>query len=72
MGAPEVPRLAGVAEIAALAGGVTRQRGKQITELPGFPAPVQVLAMGPVWAEAEVKAFLAVPRKTGRPPKGGS
>lgn len=37
-----------------------------------FPRPVQVLAMGPVWAEAEVTAFLAVPRPSGRRPKTGS
>ena len=36
---------------------------------PGFPHPVQVLAMGPVWAEADVTAFLAVPRAPGRRPK---
>ena len=27
------------------------------------------LAMGPVWRETDVKAFLAVPRKAGRRPK---
>ena len=67
--AGSVPKLAGVAEIAALA-GVSRPRAGQITKLPGFPEPVQVLAMGPVWIEAEARAFLAVPRKPGRKPRG--
>lgn len=61
----QVPPLAGVAEVAALA-GLSRQRASQLTKAPGFPEPVQVLAMGPVWREAEVIAFLAIPRKPGR------
>lgn len=64
-----VPRLAGLAEIASLAGR-TRNRAWQLTHLPGFPEPVQVLAMGPVWLESDVVKFLAVPRKAGRRPKG--
>lgn len=60
-----IPRLAGVAEVAALAKR-SRARAGQITKLPGFPQPVQELAMGPVWIEAEVIEFLAVPRKPGR------
>jgi hypothetical protein len=63
-----VPKLAGVAEVAGLA-GVSRQRAAQITRLPSFPAPVQELAMGPVWIESEVTKFLATPRKPGRPSK---
>lgn len=62
------PRLAGVAEIAALASR-SRQRAAQLTKVPGFPEPVQVLAMGPVWLESQVLEFLAVPRKPGRRPK---
>lgn len=62
------PKLAGLAEIASLA-GVTRQRASQIAAHPGFPKPVDRLAMGPVWREADVKAFLDAPRKPGRRPK---
>jgi prophage regulatory protein len=65
------PRLAGLAEIAGLA-GVSRQRASQITAHPDFPEPVQRLAMGPVWLEADVKAFLATPRKPGRKPAAGA
>lgn len=61
-----IPRLAGVAEIAALA-GVSPQRADQLTKDPRFPAPAQDdLAMGRVWIEDEVKAFLATPRPPGR------
>ena len=63
-----VPRLAGVAEIAALK-GISRSRAGDITKHPGFPEPVQRLAMGPVWLEADVKTFLATPRKAGRKPR---
>jgi hypothetical protein len=63
-----IPKLAGIAEIAVL-GRVSKQRAGQIVKLPGFPVPVQELAMGPVWLEAEVSEFLATPRKPGRPPK---
>jgi len=60
-----VPKLAGLAEIASLA-GVSRQRAGQLAAHPDFPEPVQRLAMGPVWLEADVKKFLAAPRKPGR------
>ena len=61
------PKLAGLAEIAGLA-GVSRQRAGQLANHPDFPGPVQRLAMGPVWREADVKTFLATPRKPGRKP----
>ncbi len=63
-----IPKLAGLAELAGLA-GVSRQRAGQIASHPDFPEPVQRLAMGPVWRESDVRAFLAVPRKPGRRPK---
>jgi hypothetical protein len=66
--AGRIQRLAGVAEIAALA-GVSRQRADQLTSHPQFPAMVQELAMGRVWLEADVKTFLATPRPAGRPRK---
>ena len=65
------PPFAGIAEVAALA-GVSRARAGQLTQKPGFPEPLQELAMGPVWIESEVTAFLAVPRKAGRPSKGNA
>ena len=61
-------RLAGLAEIAGLA-GVSRQRASQLAGHPDFPAPIARLAMGPVWRESDVQAFLATPRKSGRRPK---
>jgi predicted DNA-binding transcriptional regulator AlpA len=60
-----IPPLAGLAEVAALA-GVSRKRAWQLTQHKAFPAPVQMLAMGPVWLESDVKTFLAVPRPAGR------
>lgn len=64
----QVPRLCGLAEVAALA-CVSRQRASQLTARADFPAPVQVLAATPVWVEADVKVFLATPRPAGRPRK---
>ena len=67
------PKLAGLAEVASLASAVygktiTRKRAWQLTQHPQFPAPVQVLAMGPVWRESDVQAFLDTPRPAGRKP----
>jgi hypothetical protein len=66
-----VPRLAGLAEVAGLASehygrAITRKRAWQLTQHPAFPKPVGDLAMGPVWLEDDVRAFLAVPRPAGR------
>jgi len=62
------PKLAGLAEVASLA-GVSRTRAGQISNHPDFPEPVQRLAMGPVWLEADVRKFLTTPRKPGRRPR---
>ena len=62
------PKLAGLAEVASLA-GVSRTRAGQLAAHPDFPAPVDRLAMGPVWRESDVTKFLATPRKAGRKPK---
>ena len=62
------PKLAGLAEVAGLA-GVSRTRAGQIAAHPDFPEPVARLAMGPVWREADVQKFLDTPRKPGRKPK---
>jgi len=45
---------AGIAELI----GRSRQRAAQITRDPGFPAPLDVLSMGPVWWRADVEAYL--------------
>jgi len=65
------PKLAGLAEIAGLA-GVSRTRAGQLAAHPDFPKPVDRLAMGPVWREDDVQKFLDAPRKPGRKPKEGS
>jgi prophage regulatory protein len=68
----KVPRLAGLAEVAALLaekserGTVSRSYAGQVAKRPDFPAPVQVLAMGPVWVEADVAKFIETPRTPGR------
>lgn len=62
------PKLAGLAEVASLA-GVSRARAGQLANHRDFPAPIQRLAMGPVWLEADVTKFLATPRKPGRRPQ---
>jgi hypothetical protein len=67
--------LAGLAEIACLARPghpFSRQRAWQLTRRPDFPEPAQVLAMGPVWREADVQKFLDTERKPGRKPKRGA
>ena len=67
-----IPKLAGLAEVAALlaerAGRakVSRSYAGQVTAHPDFPEPVQRLAMGPVWVEADVVKFLGTPRVPGR------
>lgn len=66
-----LPKLAGLAEIASLA-GVSRQRAGQLAAHPDFPGPVQRLAMGPVWRESDVLRFLATPRRPGRKTKKGA
>ena len=57
------PRLAGLAEVASLT-GKTKRRAWQITRERGFPAPVQTLAMGPVWLERDVRKFLNPEKET--------
>ena len=61
----QFPKLAGLAEVASLA-GVSRQRAGQLASHPDFPEPVDRLAMGPVWIEADVAKFLATERRPGR------
>ena len=59
------PKLAGLAEVASLA-GVSRKRAWQLTQHKDFPAPVVVLAATPVWRVSDVQAFLDTPRSGGR------
>jgi hypothetical protein len=67
-----VPRLAGLAEVAVLLAGksghakVSRSYAGQVAARPDFPEPVQRLAMGPVWVEADVVKFIETPRPPGR------
>jgi hypothetical protein len=67
-----IPKLAGLAEVAVLLAGksrsgtVSRSYAGQVAKHPEFPAPVQVLAMGPVWIEADVVKFIETPRAPGR------
>ena len=65
--------LAGLAEVASLASEhygrtISRKRAWELSKHPKFPAPVQDLAMGPVWLESEVLAFFEIPRPSGRRP----
>lgn len=67
----EIPKLAGLAEVASLASEhygrtISRKRAWELSRHPKFPAPVQPLAMGPVWLESDVLAFLAIERPAGR------
>lgn len=59
--------LVGVTEIAERAGvrpdTVHAWRARHAT----FPAPAEDLAMGPVWWWSDVAAWLAIPRRPGRP-----
>ena len=65
------PKLAGVAEVAALA-GMCPGRGQPYGLRPGTRSSLTPLGrarlQGPVWREADVKAFLAAPRPPGSRP----
>jgi hypothetical protein len=72
----KVPKLAGLAEIAALlaehAGKpkVSRAYAGKVVKRPDFPEPVDRLAATPVWIEAQARKYIdAGPRKPGRKPK---
>lgn len=47
--------------------GVSRQRVHQLLARDDFPRPTAMLASGPVWESAEVAAWAALQRATGRP-----
>lgn len=66
------PEVVGVAEIAEMLGGVSRQRVDQLArEYADFPAPIGNLARGRVWDRADVAAWIArhPDRRGGRPKK---
>lgn len=66
---PAFPPLAGIREVAELL-GVSRQRASELQTRPGFPAPVAVLASGPVWRVGDLSSFAETwERKPGRPRK---
>lgn len=66
---PSIPELVGYAEVADLA-GVSRQRARQLADLPGFPPAVVETAAGPLRVRAQVEGWLARwERKSGRPRK---
>jgi hypothetical protein len=64
---PAFPELAGVAEVAAML-GISRQRLHALRDRHEFPAPVAVLAAGPVWRKGDLSTFAeGWHRKPGRP-----
>ncbi|WBC14017.1 hypothetical protein O7600_23325 [Micromonospora sp. WMMA1998] len=58
----ERQRLAGLAAIAELLGGVSRQRASEIIWRPTFPEPIDTLATGRIWARADVEAWIKAHR----------
>jgi predicted DNA-binding transcriptional regulator AlpA len=57
----------GTAEVAALLGGVSRQRVLQLAQQAGFPEPIAVLSMGKVWDSDDVRRWAAEHRRQGTP-----
>jgi prophage regulatory protein len=51
------PKLVGAAEIGQMLGGISRQRVYQLTAKADFPAPLEILSTGKVWAYEDVKAY---------------
>lgn len=67
---PSIPQLWGYAEIAEHF-DVSRQRARQLVDLPGFPVAVVETTAGPLRVRAQVEAFgRSWERKSGRPRKG--
>jgi hypothetical protein len=67
--APSIPELVGYAEIAEMF-GVTRQRARQLVDLPGFPAAVVETTAGPLRVRRQVEVWGQTwERKSGRPRK---
>lgn len=49
-------KLAGIREIAEIL-DVSRQRVNQLAEKDGFPKPLDRIAAGPVWKEADIRKW---------------
>jgi hypothetical protein len=65
--APTLPVLLGASEVGEML-GVSRQRVHQLRNLSTFPAPLVVVAMGPLWEERAIEAFKREwSRRPGRP-----
>lgn len=56
-------RLAGPDEVRAIL-GVSRQWAAQLSQRKGFPEPLAVLAIGPVWLAQDVEAWAAENRSS--------
>lgn len=57
----------GLSELASVL-GVSKRTASRYTEREDFPPPAAELAMGPIWMEADVKAWLETnPVRRGRP-----
>jgi predicted DNA-binding transcriptional regulator AlpA len=66
---PALPKLVGPQEMAGVL-GISRQRLYEVMKMPGFPAPVVQLAVGPIWDAASVGQFVETwARRPGRPRK---
>jgi predicted DNA-binding transcriptional regulator AlpA len=65
------PRLVGAAEIGQMLGGISRQRVYQLTAKDDFPAPLEILSTGKVWAYEDVKAYALRNGRTIHPVKRG-
>lgn len=59
----------GIAQLAGTSLGVIHQWRRRHAS---FPAPLAVLAIGPVFSRQAVEAWLATPRANGRPPKAAA
>lgn len=59
-------RLAGMAEVQQLLGGVSRQRASEIVARPSFPRPLDTLATGRIWSRDDVIAWITEHRPTQR------
>ena len=66
------PELAGMAEIAEML-GISRQRISVLRKRHEFPAPVAILASGPVWRRGDLSTFAdGWQRHAGRPRKAAA
>jgi predicted DNA-binding transcriptional regulator AlpA len=51
-------RLAAMAEIQKMLGGVSRQRASEIVKRPTFPAPLDSLTTGRIWSREAVAEWI--------------